>query len=663
MSYERFTSQVRNLESEDDRCVAVEREVAQSMGIVRAGYLASEKACRRMRTALLKIILADTISDNIDGCLINKPSRIQEVIPMAASLLARPCIQDKVVGILALDYAEPSVAIWEHFLLNSICRELGASGSNDGARIMLEYLTRSMPRTEPLVEAVVPEVLSLLKKGGPQTIVPCYAFLGSLADYESQFLKASFTKAMNIIEGDMDLIESSSLSWKLIHGSVSFATRLLSTEYYSQLVTNTYLIKLLNVWDNITGGCWPRSFDFYHGVLNPFLQLAVIKLLGSQISNLSSEAISTFQRILWRYLRAPRMHVTEGSADSLDEHYSNIRAGMLIECSMTVILNRCLHTSELLHDVFPRIFHLVASPGGKRSIMIGFNRLTDILRISPNLSVHLPKLRSTVTPLISTLSNGNDCTVALAGCRLAMAMMEANMLNPQVAVLAITQCIDMFSFEYETKTEFLTKVVDFLRNQLASNPETTTMMIFFVVNKMGFLSLGWMKDTANTCYKEYGCDSAKVSNTLALFGRALHQYRSYNVLMLILLVISEMLHSSLDIFLTSTAAYISLDNLRGTFQQIAVTYTDTHTGRQAIIRDGYATLCLVIFALNSASIEPIENLAQSLGLHASSAQRTVLKKLITESRTAEDVLSALRSDALLSVDKVFTLEPNGWSIN
>lgn len=67
MLYERFTSQVRNLESKDDRCLAVEREVAPSMRIVRAGYLASEKACRRMRAALLKLILADTISDNIDG--------------------------------------------------------------------------------------------------------------------------------------------------------------------------------------------------------------------------------------------------------------------------------------------------------------------------------------------------------------------------------------------------------------------------------------------------------------------------------------------------------------------------------------------------------------------------------------------------------------------
>lgn len=86
-----------------------------------------------------------------------------------------------------------------------------------------------------------------------------------------------------------------------------------------------------------------------------------------------------------------------------------------------------------------------------------------------------------------------------------------------------------------------------------------------------------------------------------------------------------MLYSSIDIFLTSTATYISLDNLRNVFQQIAATYTDTHMGRQAIIRDGYATLCLVILALNSASLEPIETLVQSLGLHTSSTQQTTLK--------------------------------------
>lgn len=663
MLYERFTSQVRNLESKDDRCLAVEREVVPSMRIVRAGYLASEKACRRMRAALLKLILADTISDNIDGGLINNPSRIQEVIPMAASLLARPAIQDKVVGILALEYADPPLVIWEHFLLNSVCRELSTSGSSDGARIMLGYLARSMPRTESLIEAVVPEALSLLRKGGPQTIVPCYVFLGSLTDYKSQFLRVSFAKAIHAIEDDMDLIESGSLSWKLIQGSVFFATRLLSTDYYSQLVTDTYLMKLLNVWDNITEGSWPRSFDFYHGVLNPFLQLAVIKLLGSQISRLPSEAIATFQKIIWRYLRAPRMQVTEGPDNSPDEHYSNIRAGMLIECSMTVILNRCLHTPELLEDVFPRIFHLVASPGGKRSLMIGFNRLADVLQSSPDLSVYLPKLRPTITPIISNLANGSDNTVAHAGCRLALALMETNMLNPQVVVLAVTQCIDRFSFDYETKTKFLMEAVDLLRTRLASNPETTTMMIFFVINKMGFLSLSWMRETAGFCYREYGCDPAKTPGILTLFGRALHQYHSYNVLLIVLLTVSEMLYSSIDIFLTSTAAYISLDNLRNVFQQIAVTYTDTHMGRQAIIRDGYATLCLVILALNSASLEPIETLVQSLGLHTSSTQQTTLKKLLSESRTAEDALSMLRNDVLLSVDKAFTLESNGWLIN
>lgn len=663
MLYERFASQVRNLESENDRRLAVERDVASSMRIVRAGYLADEKACRRMRASLLKIILADIVSDNPDGCVISKSPRIQEVVPMAASLLARPCTQDKVVGILALEYADPPVAIWEHFLLNSISRELGASGSNDGARMMLGYLARCMPRTEVLIEAIVPEVLSLLKRGGPQTIVPCYAFLGSLTSYESQFLKASFAKAMHIIEGDMDLIASAGLSWKLIQGSVSFATHLLSSDYYSQLVTEVYLIKLLCVWDRITAGCWPRSFDSYHGVLNPFLQLAVIKLLGSQISHLPHESISTLQKIFWRYLRAPRMHVTDESGDSSDEHYSNVRAGILIECSMTVILNRCLHTKELLRDVFPRVFHLVASPGGKRSMLIGLNRLTDILKASPDLSVYMPKLRPAVTPIITALPNICDDTVALSGCRLALALMMADILNPQVAVLVIAQCIDSFAFTYATKSELLMGAVDFLRNKLTSNPETITMMIFFVINRMGFLPLTWMRDTADFCYKEYGCDPTKVPHMLALFGRALHQYRSYNVLMTILLIVSEMLYSSIDIFLTSTAAYIGLDNLKGTFQQIAVTYADTHKGRQAIVRDGYATLCLVVLALNSVSIEPVETLVQSLGLHTSSTQQAALSKLIRESRTAEDALAALRSDVLLSVDKTFTLEPNGWSIN
>lgn len=665
MLYERFTSHLRNLDSENERRLAVERDMPSSFRIVRAGYLADEKACRRMRAALLKIILADMISDNIDDCVISKPPRIHEVIPMAASLLARPCIQDKVVGILALEYADPPVAIWEHFLLNSICRELGSSGSNDGARMMLGYLARCMPRTEILIEAIVPEVLSLLKKGGPQTIVPCYAFLGSLTSYKSHFLKASYTKAIHTIVEDMDLIESAGLSWKLIQGATILMVHLLSSNYYSQLVTDIYLIKLLCVWDKITEGRWPRSFDSYHGVLNPFLQITVIKILSSQISRLPDESISIFQKILWRYLRAPRMHVTNESSDSLDEHYSNIRAGVLIECSMSVILNRCLHTPELLQDVFPRVFHLIASPGGKRSMLIGLNRLTDILKASPDLSIHMPKLRSAVIPIISTLPNICDSTIALSGCRLALALMVANILNPQIAVLAIIQSIDNFGFSYATKSELLMGIVDFLRSKLTSNPETMTLMIFFVINRMGFLPLTWMRDTADFCYKEYGCDPTKVPNMLTLFGRALHQYHSYNVLMTILLIISEMLYSSIDVFLTSTAAYISLDKLKGIFQQITVTYTDTHQGRQSIVRDGYATLCLVILALNSASIEPIETLVQSLEMHTSSIQKEALAKLINESRTAEDALLALRSDILLSVDKtkMFTLEPNGWSIN
>lgn len=93
-----------------------------------------------------------------------------------------------------------------------------------------------MPRTESLIEAVVPEALSLLRKGGPQTIVPCYVFLGSLTDYKSQFLRVSFAKAIHAIEDDMDLIESG-----VFHGNL-YRAPFSSQHAYCPLITTPSLL-------------------------------------------------------------------------------------------------------------------------------------------------------------------------------------------------------------------------------------------------------------------------------------------------------------------------------------------------------------------------------------------------------------------------------------
>ncbi|TNJ28291.1 hypothetical protein GMRT_11433 [Giardia muris] len=626
--YARYVAPLRSM-SEAEYLHALELEAPHALALALEGRIADVKGRCQMRTALLKLALARRLGLR-EG---------EQAIHMAASLLAKSELADKASALALLESVEPAIEVWERLLLNSFSRELQRISTPSSVALVLAFLGSSMPHTETLIEALVPDVLALIKDGAPQTLVPAYAFLACLLDTPCDFMRASTAEALATLMHDLTLVGRTSYSWRILRVSVIFVSRVMDSPY-ADLVSQDLANAICKAWANIVSGNWPHGPCDYHGILDPFLQISLLRLLGCLCSRMDTQTQGHLAGTILTYLQQERRVVR--AYGHQDEHYSNMRAAILLECGAALFRCPALQSTTLLEQMLPRITYMVSSRQGRRSLALGLNALTLALQQRFRLDCVSYTIKSSIVPYVLQLPTIQDDVVALNACRCILALAQRGYLSIQSAVTLITEASDRFDFPYESRALIYNQLLEEIVRTLPTTPERATVMLLHVLSRTGFVSDTWLRRTADACFDALNADRARLPQAITALAQAMKRYRAYAGELLVLLLFGRFFYEAVDVFLTSTANFVGIDSVRVAFLELATTYTDTHPERQALIRSGFASLSFLILSLNSVSLEPIRSMARILEDALPEYYVLELHQLLEGAKSSHEVFTTLQ---------------------